>query len=141
MNLYFLWTLQFIYLEDNHFGGETFQIGLGLNLQINCSACTMSRSNPLHKQGKSNKSVRKPKKYYSRNHCKGPFIQLQNTNMLSPKSYNPSVQNIHYSTAYMIVCVLCGIPMLGAICACRESCSKGIWTLTEFATANSKTNE
>ena len=61
---------------------------------------------------------------------KNPLIHHQNTNMFSPKSYNPGVQNIYCSAACMIVCVLRGTPVLGATCACQEWSSKGIWTLT-----------
>ena len=36
---------------------------------------------------------------------------------------------MNYSAACMIACVLHGIPVLGATCACWEWSSKGIWTL------------
>ena len=59
------------------------------------------------------------------------LIQHQNTNMFSPESDNPGVQNMYCSAACMIICVLHGTLVLGATCAYWERSSKDIWTLTD----------
>ena len=56
---------------------------------------------------------------------KALFIHHQNTNMFPPNCYNPGVQNIYYSAAYMIVCVLHGNPVLSATYSCWEWSNKG----------------
>ena len=70
------------------------------------------------------------KQYITFGQYKDPFIQHQNTNMFSPKSYNPGVQNMYYSAACMILCMLRGTLVLADTCAYQERSSKGIWTLT-----------
>ena len=63
-------------------------------------------------------------------YCKGPFTSHLKTNIVFPNSLQTLVcRNMYCSAACMIVCVLRGIPVLGAMCACQEWSSKGIWTL------------
>ena len=54
------------------------------------------------------------------------FFLSTKPKIVSPKRENPGVQNIYCSAARMIVCVLHGTPVLGAIYACWEQSSKGI---------------
>ena len=116
------------FLRTTILGGNPLKLLLDQIHKRNCSTCTMIRSNPLQKLEISNKSTRKPKRCYSYKHCKGQFIHQLNPTLFSPKSYNLVCRTCTILLNAWL-CVLHGTPVLGAICACQERSSKGIWTL------------